>query len=112
MKKILLFHIFLSIAAIWIFLSTAPVGAITFENPSKINTITELLDAILNFLYALSFPILTAVVLYAGFLMVTSGGKPEQFSKAIWVIVYAAIGFIVILLSKGLVFVLQDILKK
>lgn len=80
-----------------------------FPNPSKISTIEELLEAIINFVYAMSFPIVTGVVLYAAFVMMTSQGKPEQFNRGITIIIYAAIGFLVVLLSKGIVFIIQSI---
>jgi len=80
-----------------------------FPNPSKIGTIEELLEAIINFVYAMSFPIVTGVVLYAAFVMMTSSGKPEKFQQGITIIIYAAIGFVVVLLSKGVVFIIRSI---
>jgi hypothetical protein len=80
-----------------------------FSNPSGISTIDELLEKIINFVYAMSFPIVTGVVLYAAFIMMTSGGDPKKFQVGINIIIYAAIGFVVILLSKGVVFIIRSI---
>ena len=86
------------------------VTAITFENPSTIGTIPELIEAILNFIFTLSFPILTGVMLYAGFVMLTSSGDANKFQQGVNVIIYASIGFLIILTSKGIVAVLKDVL--
>ncbi len=86
------------------------VLAVTFENPSSIGTIPELLEAILNFVFTLSFPVLTGVVLYAGFVMLTSAGDPNKFQQGINIVIYAGVGFLVILMSKGIIAVLRDVL--
>ena len=88
----------------------ASAHALTFENPLGVSTIGALLDRVISFLIAISVPILTAVVLYAGFLMITSEGKPDKFQQAIMVIVYAAIGFGIILIAKGIAIVIAQIL--
>ncbi len=105
-KRIILF---LALAAIAI-ASTQQAGALTFENPLKVNTIGGLLDRVINFLIAISVPILTAVVLYAAFVLLTSEGKPEKFNQAMMIIVYAAIGFGIVLISKGIALVIAQIL--
>jgi len=86
------------------------VSALTFENPSTIGTIPKLIEAILNFIFTLSFPILTGVMLYAGFVMLTSSGDANKFQQGVNVIIYASIGFLIILTSKGIIAVLKDVL--
>jgi hypothetical protein len=82
-----------------------------FPDPSNYSTVPEIISAVINFIFALSFPILTGVVLYAAFIMLTAAGDPAKFQRGWKIILYAALGFILILLSKGLIFVLQDVLK-
>ena len=84
--------------------------ALTFENPLGVSTIGQLLDRVISFMIAISVPILTAVVLYAGFIMITSEGNPDKFHQGIMVIVYAAVGFGIILIAKGVAIVIAQIL--
>lgn len=61
--------------------------------------------------YILGFLGLTAVafIVYAGFLMVTSGGDDEALGKGKKIITYAAIGIVIILLSYGIVNVIVGV---
>lgn len=102
---------FLFLASCFLLLAAAfGAHALTFENPLGVSTIGALVDRVISFMIAISVPILTAVVLYAGFLMITSEGKPEKFQQGIMVIVYAAIGFGIILIAKGVAIVIAQIL--
>lgn len=101
----------LGLCLLVVFFMAQTVWGITFPNPSKINSIPDLLDAIINFLYTMSFPVLTGVMLYAGFVMLTSAGNATKFNQGITIIIYGAIGFLVVLFSKGIIIVIQQILQ-
>lgn len=73
-------------------------------------TFTEFLNRIANFIFNVAIVLSPILVVYAGFLFLTSAGKPQQVVTARNVLLWTAIGFIVILLSKGLVKVLQGII--
>ena len=106
MKKI----VTLGIVTLLALVASQSAFALTFQNPLGVSTIGALLDRVINFLIAISVPILTGVVLYAAFIMITSEGKPDKFRDGIMTIVYAAIGFGIILISKGLAIVISQIL--
>jgi len=84
---------------------------ITFENPLKVDNINDLITNIIDFIFTISIPLLAIVVIWAGFTMITSGGKPENFKKGQNILLYAAIGFGIILLSKGVSLIVSDILN-
>jgi len=86
----------------------APSGGI--QNPLNTICFSGLLDSILNVIFTLSLIVVPFVVIYAGFLFVTGGGNPQQISRARDTLIWAAVGFGVILISKGLPFILKDIL--
>ena len=86
-------------------------NGVTFENPLKANNIWELINNIIDFIYTISIPLLAIAVLWAGFTMITAGGKPENFKKGQNILLYAAIGFAIILLSKGVGYIISDILN-
>jgi hypothetical protein len=51
------------------------------------------------------------MVLWGGFQMMTSAGDPEKFSTGRKTIVYAAVGFFVVLLANSVATVIQSIFK-
>ena len=84
---------------------------VTFENPLKADNIWDLINNLIDFIYTISIPLLVIVVLWAGFTMITAGGKPENFKRGQNILLYAAIGFAIILLSKGIALIVTDILN-
>ena len=50
------------------------------------------------------------MVLYGGFLILTAGDKPEQITKGKNTILYAAIGYTIILCSWGVIYIIQQVL--
>ncbi len=69
----------------------------TLINPLKIKSIEGLLTAILNIIIVIAMPIIVFFIIYAGFLYVTAGGKPEQVKQATQALTYAIIGGVLII---------------
>ncbi len=92
--------------------SNAPpkIGTFTLTNPLGSNTIDEIIDKLLNGLITVSIPILTLLILYAGALILTSQGKPETITKGKDIILYALLGFGIIIVGKGFVSLIISIL--
>jgi len=82
--------------------STTPSSGISIQNPLESDTIEGLIVNIIDFVVMISIPILTLVILYAAFLMFTAGGKEEQFKQGRTALLYAAIGFAILLASEGI----------
>lgn len=87
-----------------------PPGTVRIQNPLKANNLTELIDIILNFIFNIAFVVAPIMVILAGFLFVTGGGNPAQLEKARNLLIWTVIGFGIILISRGIPFVLKDIL--
>jgi hypothetical protein len=90
--------------------STTPLE-VTFDNPVNATSVQELINNLIDFIYTISIPLLVIVVLWAGFTMITAGGKAENFKKGQNILLYAAIGFAIILLSKGVSLIISDLLN-
>lgn len=91
--------------------STPPPTKITIENPlGEGATISSLLTKIIDFIVVISIPILTLYVLYAAFLMLTDGGNGKKFTEGKQALLYAAIGFAIILTGEGIVKLIEAIL--
>ena len=50
------------------------------------------------------------LIVYAGFMIMTAGGNSEKVKKGRDVVLYAVIGFAVILFAQAVVFILKDLL--
>jgi len=71
--------------------------AVQIKNPLKVNSIEELLVAILNILIVIAIPIIVFFIIYSGFLYVTARGNPEQIGQASRSLTYAIIGGVLII---------------
>lgn len=74
-------------------------------NPLR-GTLFDLIDNIMGFLMVAGAVVLPFVIIYAAFQMMTAGGDPEKFQTGKKTILYAVIGYGIILLSRGLVYVI------
>ncbi len=67
------------------------------NNPINVNSIEELLVAILNIVIVIAMPIVIFFIIYAGFLYVTARGNAEQVQQASRALMYAIIGGVLII---------------
>jgi len=87
-----------------------PPGAICIQNPLCAQTFDQLINAIIDFIYKIAFAIAPLMIIIAGFYFVTAGGDPKRVETAKNIILYTCIGLAVILLAKGLVALLKQLL--
>ena len=85
--------------------------AITITNPLKAKSFEELIDTLISFVITIGILVAPIVILYAGFLFLTSGGEPEKVKTAKNLILYCLIGLGILMLGKGLISVIKDILQ-
>jgi hypothetical protein len=73
----------------------------TLVNPlgANCNNLTCPLTAVANFLFVIAIPLCGIIILIGGFQMMTAAGDPEKFSKGKKTLLYAVIGFAVILIA-------------
>ncbi len=79
------------------------VSAPTLTDPLGGRGFEQLAGSIIDFIFTVSIPLVAILVLVGGFQMITSAGDPTKFSNGKKTIVYAVIGFAVVLLAKGVV---------
>ncbi len=71
-----------------------------------------ILAKILDLIYYISIPITSIMVLWGGFQILTAAGDPEKVKTGGKTVLYAAIGFAVIIISKAIVYLITDIISK
>jgi Type IV secretion system pilin len=76
-------------------------GDLVLINPLGTSDFATVLNSVENFMIYLAIPICTIMVLVGAFKLVTSSGDPEKTKSGRNTILYAAIGFAVVILAKG-----------
>ncbi len=79
-------------------------------NPFGIYTIPDLIDRIIKALIVIAIPLVALMVMWGAFLIITSAGNPAKAKKGGMVILWAAIGFGVLLLANGVTSIIESIL--
>ena len=102
MKKILLISILLSLPII--------VSAVEFQNPLEYETIGELIDAIIKFIFYIAVVIAPLVIIIGAFYLLTAGGDPKKIGTGKNIIIYTLIGLAIIMLARGLLAMIESII--
>lgn len=86
-------------------------GPVTLDNPIGTDKITGVINNIIIGLRDTIAPPLVAIaVLYGGFLMLFASGDPEKFQKGKKAILYAMVGYAIILIAGGITSLIYDII--
>lgn len=98
----------------FLFLIPALASAITWDpsayNPLGSVTFEGLIGKIADFLLNAGAAAATIMILYGGFLYMTSAGDETKVKTAHQTLTYAIVGLVVVLIGKGFIYVIQDIL--
>jgi len=81
------------------------------SNPLQFDTLEEVLKAIAGWLYTISLPIITIMILFGAFQILTAAGRPDQIAKGKKTITWAVIGAVVILIAGGISQIIASILS-
>jgi len=85
-------------------------GNIEIPNPLKTKSIAELIDRIVNYIIGIATVIFPLIIIYGAFQLLTTGGDMEKVITARKTILYAVIGYILILISKGITMIVAQFL--
>lgn len=113
--------------SIYCFLATAPavfaedcrgvgrtppgnIFSLTEENPLCTTSVIDLLNTILRSLTFVAIPIAVLMIIVGAFQMMSAGGDPEKFKTGRKTILYAAIGFAILLIARLLIGISAEIL--
>ena len=80
-------------------------------NPFHICDLTDLAQKIINALLIIAAPIVTIMVLWGAFLIITSAGDPKKIENGRKTIIWAIVGFGILLLGQGVVSIIESLLQ-
>lgn len=95
---------------------TGPVGGggagsgVQLTDPLSGKNFAQIAASIISFIITIAIPLTAILVLWGGFQMITAAGNPEKFSAGKKTILYAVIGFAVVLLADGVVALIKSLL--
>ena len=85
------------------------VGPVKISNPLGVNTFVEAISKILDYLIYISIPILALMILWGGFQILTAREAPEKIKNGKTTIMWAVVGFIIVLASKGMALIFIEV---
>lgn len=88
--------------------NSSGVQEVTLNNPLRVNSIEELLVAILNIIMVLMIPIIVFFIILAGFKYVTARGNSGQIEEATTTFTYAIIGGVLILAAVAIAEIIKN----
>lgn len=89
---------------------TATDTAVAITNPLRFDDVGSLIKAVGGFLFGLASALLTVMILWGAFQLMTSGGNADRIKTGRSTITWAAIGFAVVLVAGGVGSLVADIL--
>lgn len=97
------------VAAAWL---AAPsfLRAAAIDSPIRAKEFQTIIVSIADWAAAIAAPLATLMVIYAAYLYLLSGGSEESTTRAHKAITWAVVGLIVVLVSKSLALLLQNVL--
>jgi hypothetical protein len=81
------------------------------ENPLQYDTLQEILSAVAGFLFTISIPIVTIMILIGAFQILTAAGNEERIRRGKRTITWAVVGFLVVLIAGGVTQLIENLLS-
>lgn len=88
----------------------APSGNVVLNNPLPVNSIEELVNRIVKWIFSVSLIVAPLMIVVGAFIFLTSAGDPTRTKTGTELIKWTIIGFVVILLSRVLVGLIRGVL--
>ena len=87
-----------------------PANTTCICNPLQSARFTDIVNNVLTILFNFALVLTPIMVVIAGIMFVTAAGDPSRVSRAKQILIWTAVGFVVILVARGLVLVLRTII--
>lgn len=87
-----------------------PTGQVCICNPLKAEGFESIINNIIDFIFKIAIVLAPLMIVVGGFMFLTSSGDLQKVSQAKKLMIWAAVGFIIVLLAKGFMSMLESIL--
>lgn len=89
----------------------AAAQAAAVQNPIEAKDFTAVVEAIAEWAVAISIPLTALMVVYAGYLYLFGGASTENVERGRKALTWAAVGFIVVLVSGSVAALIRNVLQ-
>lgn len=89
----------------------APVSQFDIFNPLGITNLEEFIKRLFESITLLATPIVVIMIVWAAYLFVTSAGEKDKLTQARKTILWAVVGYGILLIADGLVFIVYDLFR-
>jgi hypothetical protein len=86
-------------------------GTFNIENPINADSFEAIINGLINFIFKIAIVVAPLMIVIGGFLFMTSAGDVQKVATARRLITWAAIGFIIVLLAKAVMSMLESLLE-
>ncbi len=111
LKTIIFILIIIVFAGYWSLESAQELFALSAEarlrNPLGAETIEEFIHLLINFIWRVSIIVAPALIIIGAFYFLFSFGNPERIKAGQKIILYTIIGFVIIMISWGIIDLLR-----
>ncbi|MBZ1348477.1 MAG: pilin [Candidatus Nealsonbacteria bacterium] len=111
LKTIIFILIIIVFAGYWSLESAQELSALSAEarlqNPLGAETIEEFIHLLINFIWRVSIIVAPALIIIGAFYFLFSFGNPERIKAGQKIILYTIIGFVIIMISWGIIDLLR-----
>jgi len=90
------------------FVVNAQTG-IAITNPLIATSLDELIEGVISFIFTIATAVFPLLIVIAAFYFLTAAGNPRQIETAKTIILYTIIGYAIILISRGLIYIVRNI---
>ncbi|MCL5004645.1 MAG: pilin [Patescibacteria group bacterium] len=112
-RKISLFILFLTFSFVLgnfvLAVQSSCPGGSGLCDPFNGKQLTDILQKIIGYLIGIGAPIVAIMVIYGGFLILTAGDSPEKVKSGKDVILWAVVGYVIVLCSWGVLYIIKEI---
>jgi len=84
-------------------------GTVNVPNPLGADTFGPVLEQIADGMFTIAIPLVAIMGLWGGFQIITAAGNEEKFSTGRKTLLYAAIGFVVVMLAGSIAKVIANL---
>ncbi len=106
-KKI--FFITLFVIVLGFIIPALALVPIEFINPLRYAEFEEIVEGVIDFIFDITIVVAPILALIAGFFFLTAAGNPEQLKKARDILIYTAIGLVVVIFARGLIGIIEHL---
>jgi uncharacterized paraquat-inducible protein A len=92
------------------FVVNAQPVSITISNPITASSFDQLVEGVISFIFTIATAVFPLMIVIGAFYFLTAAGNPQQIQTAKTIILYTIIGYAIILISRGLIYIVRNII--